>query len=157
MRYLSIFALLFVFACETPPSEDGRLATDGDFGGVGSENGGVAASELAPGVFDTVYFATDSSTLNTEAQGVLRAQAEWLKANPALNILVEGHCDERASREYNLALGDRRANAVKSFLTGLGLEGSRVETISYGKERPVATGSDAESWAINRRGVTVVK
>lgn len=157
MRYLPIFALLFVFACETPPSEDGRLATDGDFNGVGSENAGVAASELAPGVFDTVYFATDSSTLNSEAQGVLRAQAEWLKANPSLNILVEGHCDERASREYNLALGDRRANAAKSYLSGLGVEATRLETISYGKERPVATGSDAESWAINRRAVTVVK
>ena len=133
------------------------MATDGDFSGVGSENAGVAASELAPGVFDTVYFATDSSTLNSEAQGVLRAQAEWLKANPSLNILVEGHCDERASREYNLALGDRRANAAKSYLSGLGVEASRLETISYGKERPVATGSDAESWAINRRAVTVVK
>jgi peptidoglycan-associated lipoprotein len=157
MRYLPIFALLFVFACETPPSEDGRLATDGDYSGMGSQNAGVPAGELAPGVFDTVYFATDSSTLNSEAQGVLRAQAEWLKANPSLNILVEGHCDERASREYNLALGDRRANAVTTYLKGLGVDAGRVETISYGKERPVANGSDAESWAINRRGVTVVQ
>lgn len=157
MRYLSIFALLFVFACETPPSESGRLATDGEYTGTGSQLSGVAAGELAPGVFDTVYFATNSSSLNSEAQAVLRAQAEWLKSNPSLNAVIEGHCDERASREYNLALGDRRANAVKSYLAGLGVDRNRLDTISYGKERPVAVGSDAESWAINRRGVTVVQ
>lgn len=159
MRYLPIFALLLVFACETPPSEEGRVATDGEYinKGFGSQNGGIAAGELAPGVFDTVYFATNSSSLNSEAQAVLRAQAEWLKDNSALNITVEGHCDERASREYNLALGDRRANAVKSYLAGLGVQRGRIETISYGKERPVAIGSDAQSWAQNRRGVTVVR
>ena len=158
MRYLPLFALLLVFACETPPSQDGRLAGDGEYAnqGFGSQNGGIAAGELAPGVFDTVYFATNSSALNSEAQAVLRAQSEWLKSNPTLNIVVEGHCDERASREYNLALADRRANAVKRYLAGLGVKSSRVETISYGKERPVANGSDAQSWAVNRRGVTVV-
>lgn len=155
MRYLSLFTLLFVFACETPGSNSADGAA-GE-GGLGSQFAGVAAGELAPGVFDTVYFATDSSTLNSEAQTVLKAQSEWLAANSGINVLVEGHADERGTREYNLALGERRANSVKRFLEGAGVEAARLETISYGKERPVAAGSDAESWALNRRGVTVAK
>jgi peptidoglycan-associated lipoprotein len=104
-----------------------------------------------------VFFDTDQHTLKAEARAQLERQAEWLKRMPNLNITIEGHCDERHTREYNLALGDRRANSVRSYLVSLGVDGSRIRTISYGKERPMVLGSNPEAWAKNRRAVTIVE
>jgi peptidoglycan-associated lipoprotein len=106
---------------------------------------------------DRVFFAYDSDVLDATSQDVLRRQAEWLARYPQVSVTIEGHADERGTREYNLALGDRRAESVKSFLAGLGVSEGRVETISYGKERPDAIGSTEEAYAKNRRGVTVVQ
>ena len=161
-KFFSLFLISFaLFACEVPPAQDARIAKDGsyvdEYGGLGSEYGGIGSGELAPGVYDTIYFATDSSSLNSEAREVLRAQAAYLKNNPALDVVIEGHADERATREYNLALGERRANAVKRFLASSGVQSSRISTISYGKERPAVPGTGPESWAQNRRAVTVVR
>ena len=105
---------------------------------------------------DRVYFETDKHNINSASAYVLETQANWLKSTPGFQILVEGHCDERGTREYNLALGERRANSVKEFLVSLGVDAGRVSVISYGKERPAASGSTSESWAENRRAVTVV-
>jgi len=105
---------------------------------------------------DTIHFDTDKSDVDSAAQATLTAQAQWLVAHPNVNVTIEGHCDERGTREYNLALGERRATAAKDFLVSHGVSAGRVNTISYGKERPVATGSDEASWAQNRRAVTVV-
>ncbi|TZG26574.1 peptidoglycan-associated lipoprotein Pal [Sphingomonas montanisoli] len=105
---------------------------------------------------DTVHFATDSSDVDSEAQSILSRQAQWLAKFPNVAVTIEGHADERGTREYNLALGDRRANSAKNFLVQAGVSASRISVISYGKERPVAAGSDEGSWAQNRRAVTVV-
>jgi len=117
---------------------------------------GSRADFLAQAGSDTVHFATDSSDLDSEATATLTKQAAWLQKFPNIRVTIEGHCDERGTREYNLALGDRRANSAKNFLINNGIAASRISVISYGKERPVATGSDEESWAQNRRAVTVV-
>jgi peptidoglycan-associated lipoprotein len=105
---------------------------------------------------DTIHFDTDSSDVNQEASGILTAQAKWLAAHPQVHVTIEGHCDERGTREYNLALGDRRANSAKNYLIQQGVNAANINTISYGKERPVAQGSDESAWAQNRRAVTVV-
>jgi len=156
-----IFSVLFlcvlVVGCETPPTDGANTGDNGGAGGIGSENQGAGGGELAPGVSDTVYFAYDSSALTSEATAVLGRQAQYLKENSSMSVVVEGHCDERGTREYNLALGERRANATKQFLVNAGVPASRLSTISYGKERPVAVGSDEASWALNRRTVTVSK
>ncbi len=107
-------------------------------------------------VGDRVFFGFDKADLSAEAQETLFTQAEWLAANEAALIIVEGHCDERGTREYNLALGERRAEAVRAFLVGAGVDESRIQTVSYGKERPVAICSDESCWSQNRRGVSVV-
>jgi len=117
---------------------------------------GSRADFLAKAGTDTIYFATDAYDLDSEDQSVLAKQAAWLQQNPTVNVTVEGHCDERGTREYNLALGDRRANAAKNYLVNNGVAASRISVISYGKERPVAMGSDEAAWAQNRRAVTVV-
>jgi len=105
---------------------------------------------------DTIYFDTDKFDIDAEDQAALRQQAAYLQQYPNVRATVEGHCDERGTREYNLALGERRANAAKNFLVSLGVGADRVTTVSYGKERPVALGSDEQSWARNRRAVTIV-
>jgi peptidoglycan-associated lipoprotein len=112
--------------------------------------------ELVAVAGDRIFFATDRSDLTYEAMDVLRRQAGWLLQNPNVTITIEGHCDERGTREYNLALGDRRANSVKTFLVQQGVSPSRVTTISYGKEFPEFLGSNKSAWAKNRRAVTVV-
>ena len=117
---------------------------------------GSRADFLAQSGSDTVHFATDSSDVDGEAQGILAKQAVWLQKFPNVRVTIEGHCDERGTREYNLALGDRRANAAKSFLINAGVPAGRITTISYGKERPLSAGSDEGAWAQNRRAVTVV-
>lgn len=104
---------------------------------------------------DRIFFDTDKYDIDMEDQETLRSQAQWLAANPTVRVTVEGHCDERGTRDYNLALGERRANAAKNYLASLGVDASRITTISYGKERPVALGSDEAAWAQNRRAVTV--
>jgi peptidoglycan-associated lipoprotein len=117
---------------------------------------GSRADFLAQAGSDTIHFDTDKYDIDAESQSILTRQAEWLRKYPNVIATIEGHCDERGTREYNLALGDRRANAAKNFLVNAGIPASRLSTISYGKERPVATGSDEASWAQNRRAVTVV-
>lgn len=98
-----------------------------------------------------IFFEFDSSTLSTEAEAILKAKAEWMRRNPSLTIVIEGHCDNRGTTEYNLALGERRAESVKGFLIDLGVSDTRIRTISYGEERPLAPGDDENAWAQNRR------
>lgn len=112
--------------------------------------------ELFDAVGDRVFFDLDSAVLNASAQKTLERQSEWLNRYPELTVTIEGHCDERGTREYNLALGERRAAAAKQFLVSLGIKASRVNTISYGKERPAVLGSNESAWGENRRAVTVV-
>ena len=110
---------------------------------------------LASGVPDRVFFATNESILTTRSRETLRKQATWLRENSGINVVLEGHADERGTREYNLALGERRANAAKDYLMTYGVSASRISVISYGKERPVDAGSNPLSWSKNRRSVTV--
>ena len=105
-------------------------------------------------VGDRVYFDLDQYRLSSDAQGILRRQAAWLSSYPVVNILVAGNCDERGTREYYLALGERRASVVKNYLVDLGVDPARIQTVSYGKERPLALGSTEEAWAQNRNGFT---
>jgi peptidoglycan-associated lipoprotein len=105
---------------------------------------------------DTVHFALDQYDIDAQSRSILDSQATWLQKYPNKRVTIEGHADERGTREYNLALGDRRANAAKNYLAARGIDASRINTISYGKERPIAMGSDEASWAQNRRAVTVV-
>lgn len=104
---------------------------------------------------DTIYFDTDRYNIDTQDAASLTAQAQWLQRYPNKRATIEGHADERGTREYNLALGERRANSAKNYLVSLGIDAARVTTVSYGKERPIALGSDEQSWAQNRRAVTV--
>lgn len=104
---------------------------------------------------DTIYFDTDKFNIDGADQAALQAQAAWLQKYPGKRASIEGHADERGTREYNLALGERRANAAKNYLVTLGIDAARLTTVSYGKERPVALGSDEQSWAKNRRAVTI--
>ena len=110
---------------------------------------------LADGVPDRVFFATNETVLTTASRETLRAQAAWLRKNSSLNIVLEGHADERGTREYNLALGERRANAAKDYLMTYGISSDRISVLSYGKERPVDAGSNPLSWSKNRRSVSV--
>tara|TARA_Y100000815_G_scaffold152978_1_gene138986 strand:+ start:85 stop:573 length:489 start_codon:yes stop_codon:yes gene_type:complete len=110
---------------------------------------------LADGVKDRVFFATNESVLTTASRDTLRKQAAWLRKNSEVTVVLEGHCDERGTREYNLALGERRANAAKDYLMTYGVASNRISVISYGKERPVDSGSNPLSWSKNRRSVTV--
>tara|TARA_B100000579_G_scaffold364609_1_gene323622 strand:+ start:66 stop:548 length:483 start_codon:yes stop_codon:yes gene_type:complete len=110
---------------------------------------------LADGVPDRVFFATNESVLTTASRETLRKQAAWLRKNPEITVVLEGHADERGTREYNLALGERRANSAKDYLMTYGISSARISVISYGKERPVDSGSNPLSWSKNRRSVTV--
>ena len=115
-----------------------------------------SAEDLRVNVGDTVHFAYNEYTIEDNDKGTLQRQASWLAKYPSIRVLVEGDCDERGTREYNLALGARRANAVKETLVSLGVSAARVDTISYGKERPICTESNESCWAQNRRGVTII-
>ncbi|GGE87857.1 peptidoglycan-associated lipoprotein Pal [Sphingomonas prati] len=144
-----------------PPAGSGMIDDGTNNAPTGGAIGGAAvpgsrADFIAQAGSDTVLFVTDSSDVDSEAQAILLRQAQWLQRNPNVRVTVEGHCDERGTREYNLALGDRRANSAKNFLASNGVDASRISVISYGKERPVATGSDESAYAQNRRAVTVV-
>jgi peptidoglycan-associated lipoprotein len=126
-------------------------------GAVGTANvPGSTADFVAQSGSDTVYFGYDNYELDDASRTTLGKQAEWLARYPHVKITVEGHTDDRGTREYNLALGDRRANAAKNFLAAQGVDASRITTISYGKERPAVDGSGESAWAKNRRAVTVL-
>jgi peptidoglycan-associated lipoprotein len=115
-----------------------------------------SAEDFVVNVGDRVFFDFDKFNLKPQARETLQRQATWLKKYPSATIMVEGHCDERGTREYNLALGERRANSAKNYLVALGVNPNRIRTISYGKERPAVTGSNEAAWAQNRRAVTVI-
>lgn len=138
------------------PPDPGPATTTTTGGDVGAAVPGSQADFVAKMMgADTIYFDTDKYDIDATDQQALSRQAQWMMQYPAKRATVEGHADERGTREYNLALGERRANAAKNYLVSLGVEAARVSTISYGKERPVALGSDEASWAQNRRAVTV--
>jgi peptidoglycan-associated lipoprotein len=124
-------------------------------GGEGPAEPG-SSQDFAVNVGDLVHFTVDSSSLTGEAQGILRNQARWLNQYPQYTVTIEGHADERGTREYNLALGARRAIAVKAFLAQQGVSAARIRTISYGKERPIATCDDISCWSQNRRAHTAL-
>ena len=144
---LVIFATLILSACSTA-KKSGNI--DGDV-----YTGKETVKFLASGVPDRVFFATNKSSLTTKSRETLRKQATYLRKNKKLNITIEGHADERGTREYNLALGERRANAAKDYLMTYGISGKRISVISYGKEKPVNTASTPLAWSQNRRSVTV--
>jgi peptidoglycan-associated lipoprotein len=152
-------ALLMLAACSSTPPEPppGPPGPPGGAAGMGSRSvvpGSQQDLEASAG--DRVFFAFDRSDISPEAQQILARQADWLRRYPNVTVTIEGHCDERGTREYNLALGERRAQAVKNVLVASGISASRMSTISYGKERPAVVGSSEESYAQNRRAVTVV-
>jgi peptidoglycan-associated lipoprotein len=142
-----VFASFVLTACATTVKKSGKMQGD-------VYTGSDTVEYLASGVKDRVFFATNKSTLTTAARDTLRKQAAWMRKKD-VSVSVEGHADERGTREYNLALGERRANAVKDYLMTYGVSGSKVTVISYGKERPVNSGSTPLAWSQNRRSVTV--
>jgi peptidoglycan-associated lipoprotein len=147
------FATLLLAGCS---STSGSGGADGMGGAGGAVVPGTQA-DLVQNVGDRVFFATDSASLTGEGKATLERQAAWMAKYGNVKVVVEGHADERGTREYNLALGERRATAARNYLIAKGVAASRVNTLSYGKERPEAMGSNEESWARNRRGVTVVQ
>ena len=149
-------ALLLLAACDSTSSDS--AANGGAGSGYGRGNGGGVLGQTADGadVGDRVLFETDSSVINAEGQSTLERQAAWLKGNDSVNVLIEGHADERGTREYNLALGERRATAAKNFLVSSGVASNRISTTSFGKERPAVLGNDESAWGQNRRAVTVI-
>ena len=183
LKIIGLFTtLIFVAGCETLPTESGdatgagaaTAATGAQASAAvsgaavaGQPQEGVTAAALGtpePGtqedlvynVGDRVFFDFDKHDLKPNARDTVEAQATWLNKYASVTVTIEGHCDERGTREYNLALGERRAQAVKDYLVSLGIDPVRVTTISYGKERPVALGNNETAWSQNRRGVTVV-
>lgn len=165
---------LLTAACSSTPDSNSVATTDGtatDRAGIsrsdvifdndlnGSPRAGMPGSQedLNVQAGDRVFFGYDSSEVTSEGRATLERQAAWLNQYPNVSVVIEGHADERGTREYNLALGERRAQAVKNYLISLGVSAGRVSTISYGKERPAVMGSDEASYAQNRRGVTTVQ
>ena len=153
--YKNIFLVMFLSfvlsACATQTSTkkiDSQIQGD-------VYTGTDTVEYLADGVPDRVFFATNESVLTTASRETLRKQAAWLRKNPEITVVLEGHADERGTREYNLALGERRANSAKDYLMTYGISSSRISVISYGKERPVDSGSNPLAWSKNRRSVTV--
>ena len=144
---LVIFATLILSACSTA-KKSGDI--DGDV-----YTGSETVKYLASGVPDRIFFATNKSSLTTASRATLRKQATYLRKNKDLSVTIEGHADERGTREYNLALGERRANAAKDYLMTYGISGKRISVISYGKEKPVNPASTPLAWSQNRRSVTV--
>ena len=168
--FLMLAVLFTVSACASTDADSSGVRVDEHQAMTGAPLSGTEVTDhvvgegpvagtqqdLVVNVGDRVFFGYDRYDLTPEAQHTLGLQAEWLKHYMSVNITIEGHCDERGTREYNLALGERRANAVKNYLVALGIAASRVNTISYGKERPAVLGSDDAAWAQNRRGVAIV-
>jgi len=159
-------ALLAVAGCASKPKDIATLGPSTEAPPqTSSGTGSTVTDTVVPGsaadfrrsvASDTIHFALDMYDIDPEARAILDTQAAWLLKYPNARATIEGHCDERGTREYNLALGDRRATAAKNYLAAKGVDPSRLMTISYGKERPIALGSDEASWAQNRRAVTIV-
>lgn len=163
---IAIAATALLAAC----SSDDTAGTAGAGGAAGSPEGGIdrsgvssssldgsqagGAHMLAPGVPDRVLFDTDQSSLSGQARGVLDSQATWLQRTPGTAVQIAGNADERGTEEYNLALGERRASAARDYLVSHGVQGSRITTISYGKDQPTAMGSTPDAWAQNRNAIT---
>jgi peptidoglycan-associated lipoprotein len=143
-------------AAPTPPASPQIAALPAPTPPVATGPAPGSAEEFVIDVGDRVFFDTDKSDLQATARKTLERQAAWLQKYPNYTISVEGHCDERGTREYNLALGERRATAVKNYLVALGVDPNRIATISYGKERPEALGSNDAAWSQNRRGVSII-
>ena len=161
--------VFFLAACSTTPKDTADSSGTGSSSSSDSGEGTITESgpdsaSIVPGsqedlivnVGDRVFFNYDSSELDSDAQELLQDQVAWLKQYSDVSIIIEGHCDERGTREYNLALGEKRAQSVKNYLISLGISSNRVSTISYGKERPAVVGSNDGAWAQNRRSVTKV-
>ena len=147
---LVLLMSLVLTACATKKTTTTGAQMQGDV-----YTGTDTVKYLADGVPDRVFFATNESVLTTRSRETLRKQAAWLRKNKKINVTLEGHADERGTREYNLALGERRANAAKDYLMTYGISENRISVISYGKERPVDSGSNPLAWSKNRRSVTV--
>ena len=141
------------------PPQPATVADNGNTGTTGPTNTIVPGSNAdflrQMNGRNVVYFDTDKFDIDATDAAALRSQAEWLQRYPAKRATIEGHCDERGTRDYNIALGERRANAAKNYLISVGIDASRLQTVSYGKERPVALGSNEQAWAQNRRAATI--
>ena len=148
--FLVLLLSLVLSACATQKAVKIDSKIQGDV-----YTGTDSVKYLADGVKDRIFFATNESVLTTASRDTLRKQAAWLRKNSDITVVLEGHCDERGTREYNLALGERRANAAKDYLMTYGVASNRISVISYGKERPVDSGSSPLAWSKNRRSVTV--
>ena len=146
--FLVFAACLVLSACATKKVSTGQMQGD-------VYTGTDTVEYLADGVADRVFFATNETVLTTASRETLRAQAAWMRKNSKIKVVLEGHADERGTREYNLALGERRANAAKDYLMTYGISSDRISVLSYGKERPVDAGSNPLAWSKNRRSVTV--
>ena len=147
--FLIILASLVLSACATQVKKtSGQMQGD-------VYTGTDTVKELAKGVPDRVFFGTNETILTTASRDTLRKQAAWLRKNSSVNVVLEGHADERGTREYNLALGERRANSAKDYLMTYGISSNRISVTSYGKERPVDSGSNPLAWSKNRRSVTI--
>ena len=161
-RILAIVAATFLLAaCETASQVSGDSASTSASNTASSSSASSSAADKTPAeklaqVGDTVNFDFDSAELTVSARSTLNRQAAFLSLNPDLMIVIEGHADERGTREYNLALGERRATAVRDYLVAKGINAARVRTVSYGKERPAVSGSDEAAWAKNRRASTIL-
>lgn len=162
-KFLSILAAVaLVAACETAPMEDS--SSSGSGASSASSGSSVSTAAIVPGsqqdlvvnVGDRVFFEFDKFNLSAESRATLEKQAAWLQTHRGVTVTIEGHADERGTREYNIGLGERRANSAKDYLIALGVNPDRITTVSYGEERPVAVGSNETAWAQNRRAVTVV-
>ena len=145
---LVILASFVLSACASTTKQAGKMQSD-------VYTGSDTVKFLATGVKDRVFFATNKSTLTTASRDTLRKQAAYMRKKKDLKFVIEGHADERGTREYNIAIGERRANAVKDYLMTYGISGSRLSVISYGKERPINSGSNPLAWSQNRRSVTI--
>lgn len=169
-RILSLLAVLVLVAgCSSTPKDDGSVSSQGDMmsttttqtAPVDTNMAGApvpgSQQDLVVNVGDRIFFGYDQHDLTSEARSIVERQAQWLKTYGNVNITVEGHADERGTREYNLALGEKRAMVVRNYLIANGVAPTRVQTISYGKERPAVMGGDDTSWAQNRRAVVVVQ
>ena len=169
----SALLVFFLAACSTTPKDTADSSGSGSTSTSTSTSSDVSSSDetestesasIEPGsqedlivnVGDRVFFNYDSAELDTDAKELLQDQVAWLKQYSNVSVIIEGHCDERGTREYNLALGEKRAQSVKNYLINLGIAADRVSTISYGKERPAVVGSNDGAWAQNRRSVTIV-
>ena len=150
--FLILVACLVLTACATKKTSTSSI--QGQIQGD-TYTGTDTVKELAKGVPDRVFFATNETVLTTASRETLRKQASWLRKNSDINVIVEGHADERGTREYNLALGERRANSAKDYLMTYGISSDRISVLSYGKEKPVDSSSSPLSWSKNRRSVTV--